>query len=132
MKTITKKLAVFGLIGTLGFSLPGCGSTTSEYSDDDNVAVETDSTDDEKASETKYFDVGEHLYFERYYLGRTIYAENITGGSVSIPEGYSVYDIENFNEVFYFVVLHTLQTVVLPASLASCSVPLIIVLERFK
>lgn len=41
-------------------------------------------------------------------------------------------DIENFNEVFYFVVLHTLQTVVLPASLASCSVPLIIVLERFK
>src|SRR5699024_8341587 len=98
MKTITKKLAVFGLIGTLGFSLPGCGSTTSEYSDDDNVAVETDSTDDEKASETKYFDVGEHLYFERYYLGRTIYAENITGGSVSIPEGYSVYDIENFNE----------------------------------
>lgn len=96
METITKKLAVFGLIGTLGFSLPGCGSTTSEYSDDDNVAVETDSTDDEKASETKYFDVGEHLYFERYYLGRTIYAENITGGSVSIPEGYSVYDIENF------------------------------------
>lgn len=98
METITKKLVVFGLIGTLGFSLPGCGSTTSEYSDDDNVAVETDSTDDEKASETKYFDVGEHLYFERYYLGRTIYAENITGGSVSIPEGYSVYDIENFNE----------------------------------
>ena len=48
MKTITKKLAVFGLIGTLGFSLPGCGSTTSEYSDDDNVAVETDSTDDER------------------------------------------------------------------------------------
>ena len=38
------------------------------------------------------------MYFERYYLGRTIYAENITGGSVSIPEGYSVYDIENFNE----------------------------------
>lgn len=100
IKAITKNLAIFGLIGTLGFSLSGCGSTTSEYSDDNNVTVEIDSHSDENISETKYFDVGEHLFFKRYYLGGTIYAEDITGSSISIPEGYSVYDIENFNQEY--------------------------------
>lgn len=40
------------------------------------------------------------MFFKRYYLGETLYIEDITGGAVSIPEGYSVYDIENFNEEY--------------------------------
>ena len=42
----------------------------------------------------------EDVSFKRYYLGGTIYAEDITGSSISIPEGYSVYDIENFNQEY--------------------------------
>ena len=35
-------------------------------------------------------------FFERYYLN----AQEITGGSISIPERYSVYDIENFSSIY--------------------------------
>ena len=40
--------------------------------------------------------LGNICFFERYYLTSSVNSQDIAGGSVSIPEGYSVYDIENF------------------------------------
>lgn len=95
MKAITKNLAVFGLASTLGFSLSGCG-VTSDSADVTKESSASEEIEDIDIEESKYFDVGEHLFFERYYLASSVNSQDIAGGSVSIPEGYSVYDIENF------------------------------------
>lgn len=98
MKLIVKNLATFGLVGTLScFSLAGCGASSDEtnINKEEKVSIETEEID-----ESKYFDVGEHLFFERYYLTNYLDAEEITGGSISIPEGYSVYDIDNFSSKY--------------------------------
>ncbi len=94
MKSIVKNLATFGLVGTLScFPLAGCGASSDEtnINKEEKVSIETEDID-----ESKYFDAGEHLFFERYYLN----AQEITGGSISIPERYSVYDIENFSSIY--------------------------------
>lgn len=97
MKSIVRDLAIFGLVGTLGcFSLTGCGASSDDTNDQDKEATRQEVTADEE----KYFDVGEHLFFERYSITDSADAPDVTGGSVSIPEGYSVYDIENFTRKY--------------------------------
>lgn len=43
-----------------------------------------------------YFEAGEQLFFERYYYEDD--SLDITRGSVFIPEGYTIFYIENFEE----------------------------------
>ncbi len=97
MKTGVRNLAIFGLVGTLScFSLAGCGNASSNPENkEDEVKSEQIVTDEEK-----YFDVGEHMFFERYWLTGLIDAEDIDGGSITIPDGYSVYTIENFTKKY--------------------------------
>lgn len=93
MKSIIKKLSLCATVGTLGMSsFVGCGHSEDTAKEE---AV-TEESSQEEVTDTKYFDVGEHLFFERYYLTSSADSQDIAGGSVSIPEGYSVYDIENF------------------------------------
>lgn len=70
MKLIVKNLATFGLVGTLS-----CFSLAGCGASSD----ETNINKEEKVS---------------------IETEEITGGSISIPEGYSVYDIDNFSSKY--------------------------------
>ena len=46
--------------------------------------------------------LGNICFFERHYLTSSVDAQDITGGSISIPEGYSVYDIENFTRKYSY------------------------------
>ena len=99
--SIVKKLSLYATISTLGMStFVGCGH--SEDTNQEEVIAEESSKEQEDVTEIKYFDVGEHLFFERYYLTSSVDSQDIAGGSVSIPEGYSVYDIENFTRPYRY------------------------------
>ena len=84
MKSIIKELSLYATAGTLGmFSFVGCGHSEDTAKEE---AV-TEESSQEEVTDTKYFDVGEHLFFERYYLTSSVDSQDIAGGSVSIPEG---------------------------------------------
>lgn len=99
MKSIIKKLSLCATVGTLGMSsFVGCG----HLEDTAKEEAVTEESSQEEVTDTKYFDVGEHLFFERYYLTSSVDSQDIAGGSLSIPEGYSVYDIENFIRLYRY------------------------------
>ena len=103
MNKVIKKLALYSTVGLLGtFSLTGCGSSDSESKKE--VIVEEDNSSKDEQVETKYFDVGEHVFYEALYVPEAHY--NYTSfmgvsGSINVPTGYHIFDIEEQGQYKY-------------------------------
>lgn len=112
MKAI-KKLAVFSTVGVLSMtSLTSClGKINTEEEPNqppqtkeemfmENTALEQ-LQEEAKDGEKRAFEPYQHLFFIRVDLlldSSESHAENLKSGSINIPEGYKVFDIENFSE----------------------------------
>lgn len=89
MKSIIKKLSLYATVGTLGMSsFVGCGH--SEDSNQEEVIIEESNMEQEEVMDIKYFDVGEHVF---YQSGNIYYSS----GNISIPEGYAIIDIDTIS-----------------------------------
>lgn len=63
MKSIIKKLSLYATVGTLGMSsFVGCGH--SENSNQEEVITEESNMEQEEVMDIKYFDVGEHVFYQ--------------------------------------------------------------------
>ena len=99
MNKIVKKLALYSTVGVLGaFSVTGCCSS--------KVKIEKTTTTEENntQTETKYFDVSEHVFYEVFYVPEsysnyTSYME--VSGSINVPTGYHIFDIEEQGQYKY-------------------------------
>lgn len=106
MKTI-KKLALFSTVGALSMtSITGCLGKTSTEEERNKVSSTKEEIFMENTAleqlqeETRTFEPYQHLFFIRVDLligSSEAYSEDLKSGSVDIPEGYRVFEIENFN-----------------------------------
>lgn len=114
MKNI-KRLAIYSTIGVLALTnLTGCSGKAK--GDSEETVVEEELTEEEisneftaleqlqeevKEGDTKTFEPYQHLFFIRVdLLGKNTNANNsidISTGDINIPEGYKVFEIENFS-----------------------------------
>ncbi len=106
MNKFIKKLALYSTVGLLGtFSLTGCGSSDSESKEE--VIVEEDNSNKDEQVETKYFDVGEHVFCKGFLAYLSYNGFENSGGSINIPTGYHIFDIEQQDAggdyIFYMV-----------------------------
>lgn len=113
-----KKLAVYSTIGALVMTnITGCLGQRKEVAEKGkkDTCIETTQTEEEifnnnsslehlqehvKEGETRIFEPYQHLFFVRvdlYSQTGEYNPENISGLSVSLPEGYKVLTIENFS-----------------------------------
>ena len=100
-----RKVALLLLMASLATAtLSGC---TTENTDNlladvkqDPKMATTEVVEEEKKVEKKTYKAGEHVFFKRYRMttGSGYYAEEFTGGQITIPEGYEILDIENYAE----------------------------------
>lgn len=99
MNKIVKKMALYSTVGVLGaFSLTGCRSSKVE------IEKTTTTEDNNSQIETKYFDVGEHVFYKVFYVPEvhnnyTSYME--VSGSINVPTGYHIFDIEEQGQYQY-------------------------------
>ncbi len=100
-----KSLVAAIVIGTT--LLTGCSSDKAPVVEDTaametteptiSVTVGTNRIDIfEEQPEAKEFEAGEHIYMSRYHVRRSIGVENVSGVSITVPEGYQVLDFENY------------------------------------
>lgn len=103
MNKVIKKLALYSTVGLLGtFSLTCCGSSYSESKKE--VIVEEDNSSKDEQVETKYFDVGEHVFYETLYVPGVRYNHTSfieVSGSINVPTGYHIFDIEEQGQYQY-------------------------------
>lgn len=106
-----KKLAIYATTVTLSLAtLTGCDKKDSENTEKlyttepptaeeifrGNSAIEQLTTDANQGA-TKIFEPYEHLFYVRVNnIDTAGWSEVVTGGSINIPEGYTVFEIENF------------------------------------
>jgi len=104
-----KKIAIYGTTAAIALAtLTGCGEQTEKV---EELTITTPPTEEEifkenvateqlskeiKQGDSKVFEPYQHLFYVRFNSD-TRYSENITGGSIEIPTGYKVFEIENFN-----------------------------------
>ena len=87
----SKRLLAFALLSTV---LTGCqeeGNKEESVDSKESSSYEMENGV-EQEGETKQFDVGKHMFYVRYAHPDAY--EDI-GGSIEIPDGYEVFDIEN-------------------------------------
>lgn len=105
MNKLYKKLAVYLTMGTIeAVILTGCGKDFNNNAANSSIEVEEETKDssvaldaikdDAKQGEVREYEPYEHLFHIRY-IG--IYAFH-SGNSITIPDGYEVYTINNIIE----------------------------------
>ena len=98
MNKVIKKLALYSTVGLLGtFSLTGCGSSDSESKKE--VIVEEDNSSKDEQVETKYFDVGEHVFCQGFLVEWFYYDFENSGRSINVPTGYHIFDVEERDRI---------------------------------
>ena len=96
------KLAVYASMFVLSTStLASCGSNDRQIAEEDknNYRVKHEQNSNAVEGDKKVFEPYQHLFYVRNSTSNVEYSEKVTGGSVNIPEGYTVLDIENFTEL---------------------------------
>lgn len=94
MNKLIKKLALYSTVGVVGaFSLAGCGSSNSESNEE--VVTEEDNSNKDEQVETKYFDVGEHVFCQGFGV-TTAYSPEDLAVSINVPTGYHIFDVEEY------------------------------------
>lgn len=106
-----KKIAIYGTTAAIALAtLTGCGEQTENVEEltitappteeeifKENVVTEQLS-EEIKQGDSKVFEPYQHLFYVRFNLDKlTGLPDDITGGSIEIPTGYKVFEIENFN-----------------------------------
>lgn len=95
MNKLIKKLALYSTVGVLGaFSLTGCGSSNSESNEE--VVTEEDNSNKDEQVETKYFDVGEHVFCQGFGVTDVDNPEDLAV-SINVPTGYHIFDVERYS-----------------------------------
>lgn len=97
-----KKSRFVSLSLTLAISiglLTGCGKSTDaevvEEAEPVVVMIQKELEIFENKPEDKIYEPYEHVFFYRYYTGN---AENVMGGVITVPDGYEILQINNYNE----------------------------------
>lgn len=101
-----KKIISLGLASMLSLGmLTGCGqsSTQAEVAKEPEVMSSVVNAFDSFSTNPgiKEFSPYEHVFFIRYdtlELSSNSYSENVSGGSITIPEGYEILFMQNFEE----------------------------------
>ncbi len=92
-----KSKRLFAIALALSTTMMGCQEESSKEEIVDSTERSSYVTEGEvvEEGEIKQFDVGKHMFFIRY---APVDSYKDVGGSIEIPEGYEVFDVENVAE----------------------------------